>query len=274
MSRVNLTTGFAAVENGELLYQVAGQGTPLVLVHAGIADHTMWDAQFEAFAEHYHVIRYDMRGFGKSQAAQHAFSHHEDLSRLLADLKIDKAHLLGASNGGACVIDFALHYPNNVLSLSLMSSAVSGYAFQGAPPAPLMNLFAALERGDWEHAAKLAAQVWVDGPKRSPKQVNQEVRHHVKQMSVPALANMNPAVIQPSPLDPPALQRLHEITAPTHVMVGDCDDDSVLGIAEQLSQGIRKSQKIIFDDVAHMLNMEKPEQFNQVVLEFLKSVND
>ena len=56
-------TGKAPVADGELYYEVAGAGTPIVLTHAGIADHRMWDGVFEALAERHTVVRYDTRGF-------------------------------------------------------------------------------------------------------------------------------------------------------------------------------------------------------------------
>ena len=273
MTGANTTTGFTTLENTELYYELAGQGVPLVLVHAAVADHTMWDRQVEAFAKNYHVIRYDMRGYGNSKAATQAFSHHEDLHSLLTFLKLDKAHLLGASGGSATIIDFALQYPEKVLSLNLISPAVSGYEVEGPPPKRLLNLFAALEQGNWELATELAAQIWVDGPKRTPQRVNQAVRSHFKTMGRTALNNMNPAVIQSSPLNPSALERLGELEIPTQIIVGNLDDDSIADIAERLAKDIKEAQKVVIDDVTHMLNMEKPKIFNQKTLMFLRGIS-
>src|SRR4051812_9978431 len=97
------STGFAAVNGVQIYYEIAGSGHPLVLVHAGIADRRMWDAQFPVFAQHYRVIRYDMRGFGKTAMVAGSFAHHDDLHGLLTFLGVERAYLLGCSKGGGMI---------------------------------------------------------------------------------------------------------------------------------------------------------------------------
>jgi 3-oxoadipate enol-lactonase len=101
-------TGTADVNGARMYYEVVGEGEPLVLVHAGIADSRMWEAQITAFADRYRVIRYDMRGFGRTQIVEGPFSHHEDLRSLLDFLGLDRANIVGCSMGGGAVLDFAL----------------------------------------------------------------------------------------------------------------------------------------------------------------------
>lgn len=96
-------TGVATVGGGNLYYRDAGSGEPLVLVHAGIADNRMWDAQFEALARHYRVVAYDLRGYGRSDTPTAPFYHYRDLASLLESFDIESAHLVGASAGGAVV---------------------------------------------------------------------------------------------------------------------------------------------------------------------------
>ena len=64
----NVTKGYADVNGAKLYYEVAGEGHPLVFLHAGIANLHMWDDQFRAFSDRYRVVRYDHRGFGQSSA--------------------------------------------------------------------------------------------------------------------------------------------------------------------------------------------------------------
>jgi pimeloyl-ACP methyl ester carboxylesterase len=105
-------SGFAEVDRASLYYEVVGNGEPLVLIHAGIADRRMWDGQLGAFAEHPRVIRYDMRGCGRSDTSEGApFSHHDDLRGLLDSLGIERASFVGCSIGAKTVIDFALDQP-------------------------------------------------------------------------------------------------------------------------------------------------------------------
>ena len=266
---IKIHSGFAPVPNGKLFFEETGEGEAIILVHAGIADHTMWDEQVADLAKSYRVISYDLRGYGKSEMASAAFSHYEDLASLCSCLDIKKAHLVGSSMGGASCLDFVLTYPDKVLSLSLVSSAIGGYEFTGPPPEPLMMLFSALGQGNWEEATELAARVWLDGPKRTTDQLDPKLRNQVKTMSSVALKNMNPSAIQPTVLEPAALKRLSEIAVPAQVIVGELDDDSILGIGELLTKYIPQAHKVVVQESAHMLNMEKPALFNHLLLEFL-----
>jgi pimeloyl-ACP methyl ester carboxylesterase len=131
-------TGMAEVNGARIYYEVAGEGEPLVLVHAGIADSRMWEGQLPAFADRYRVIRHDMRGFGMTAMVEGPFSHHEDLRALLDSLDVERAHLVGCSMGGGAVLDFALEYPQSIGNLVLVGSAVistpRGSGTRSSPP--------------------------------------------------------------------------------------------------------------------------------------------
>jgi 3-oxoadipate enol-lactonase len=126
-------SGFAEVNGARLYYEIAGEGEPLVLVHAGIADSRMWDGQLAAFAHRYRVIRYDMRGFSRSGMVEGPYAHHEDLRALLDSLDIEHAFLVGCSIGGGTIIDFALQNPGRGRALVLVGSAVSGFETESDP---------------------------------------------------------------------------------------------------------------------------------------------
>jgi pimeloyl-ACP methyl ester carboxylesterase len=262
----NLQTGMAQVEGTNLYYEIAGEGSPLVLAHAGFVDHRMWDEQFAVFAKNYRVLRYDMRGFGQSEMPTGPFSHRHDLHGLLGFLGLERAHLLGCSAGGSMVIDFALEYPEMTRSLVLVSSAISGYQFQGDMPKPMQDLSAALKDKDLDRAADLAVRIWIDGPRRSPDQVDAHIRARAHEMSLTALPN---AFMKEVPLEPTALERLHEIAVPTLVIVGDMDDESIAKMGDLLATRIPGAQKEIISGAAHLPNMERPEEFNRRVLAFL-----
>ncbi len=88
--------GIAEVNGTGLYYEIAGSGYPLVLIHGFGLDTRMWDDQFEAFARHYRVVRYDMRGYGKSvPPTDESYSQTDDLKALLEHLRIDRAHVFG-----------------------------------------------------------------------------------------------------------------------------------------------------------------------------------
>ena len=264
-----LKTGMALLEGADLYYEIAGEGPPLVLLHAGFVDRRMWDEQFPVFGRHYRVVRYDRRGFGNSEFAPGPFSHRRDLYQLLKFLGMEQVHLLGCSAGGETIIDFALEHPDMAASLVLVSSSVSGYQFQGQMPQPLQELIAALQAKDLDRAAELAVRIWIDGPQRSPDQVDARIRELGREMSVTNLPNL---FVQEEPLEPPALGRLDRLDAPTLVISGELDAPSVGQMAELLATRIPGAQKAVIPGAAHLPNMEKPEAFNRAVLEFLQTV--
>lgn len=270
-----LQTGFADIEGARLYYEIAGAGPYLILAHAGIADRRMWDDQLPAFARRYRVVRYDMRGFGNSAMTPGPFSHRQDLYRLLKFLGIERTHLIGCSMGGLTAIDFSLEHSTMVGSLVLVSPAVSGYEFQSEPPQPVLELIAARRQRRLDRAAELQVQIWVDGPKRAAGQVNEHVREYVWQMSLTALSNqadflLETGFVMEQPLEPPAMKRLEEIAVPVLIIIGDQDDDSIGAVADVLVTRLPGARKVVIAGAAHLPNMEKPAEFNQAVLSFLR----
>ena len=171
-------------------YEVMGEGEPLVLLHAGIADSRMWDGQFEAFAGRYRVVRYDMRGFGRTVVtAGGPYSHHEDMRGLLDSLGIERACFVGCSMGGQTIIDFALEFPERTRALVLVGPAVGGFEPDVDPPEEWDELVAADDAGDFERVSELEVRVWVDGPYRGADRVEPAVRDLVREMDLIALKN-------------------------------------------------------------------------------------
>ena len=122
--------GFAEIHGTQLYYETLGEGNPLVLIHGGYMDRRMWDDQFHAFAKHYRVIRYDVRGFGKSELPPVPYADRQDLFDLLNYLGVEKTYLLGLSLGGIIAIDFTLEHPTMVDALILVGSPVPGFPIE------------------------------------------------------------------------------------------------------------------------------------------------
>lgn len=261
-------TGFAEVNGAKIHYDIHGEGRPLVLVHAGIGDSRMWDDQVEAFAGKYRVVRYDARGYGQTELFPGKYSQHEDLYGMLRFLNIERAFLLGCSMGGRAIVDFALAHPDMVDALIPVCAGVSG--FQGRGMSAEMNaaMEAAYQQGDKEACAEIMCQAWVDGPSRTPDQVDPALRQKVHDMVLIVL-NAPDDVGEEVEAEPPALDRLGSIHAPTLVVYGDLDQPSILEAADLLSSGIPGARKALIPGTAHAPNMEKPGEFNRAVLEFL-----
>jgi len=204
--------------------------------------------------------------FGKSPLTPGPFSHRHDLSQLLKFLGIERAHLIGCSVSGATLIDFTLEHPELTASLVLVSSALGGYQFQGDMPQPLLELMAAMQAGDFNRAADCAVQIWLAGPHRTADQVDTRLRDRVHEMSMTALPNF---FVAEEALQPPAIERLNQLTAPTLALVGELDDASIVTIADLLVARLPRARKVVISGAAHLPNMDKPEEFNRAVLAFL-----
>ena len=260
--------GFAEVGGARLYYEIAGEGSPLVLVHAGIADGRMWDEQFQEFAKHYRVLRYDRRGFGKTAMVAGAYSHNHDLYELLKALQIEQAMFVGCSQGAKTVVDFTLEHPEMTDALVLVAPALSGFVYTGDLPRQAEQIDLAEEAGDIAQVNELELQIWVDGPYRTPDQVDAQVRERVREMNLIALQTPD-GLGNEQPLEPTAAGRLAELHTPTLVVVGDLDTPKTLAAAGYLATHIAGARKLEMTDVAHLPNMERPEEFNRLVLSFL-----
>ena len=263
--------GTVSVDGAELYYETSGDGGPLVFVHAGIADGRMWETQIDVFEQRYRTIRHDMRGFGRSVMAPGLYSHHADLRALLDALDVGRATLVGCSMGGGAVIDFALGNPERVESLVLVGSAVGGFEFDEEPPEEWDELVVADEAGDLERVSELEVRMWVDGPRRGPEAVDPAVRDLVREMNLIALQNEALELGEELEPETPAAIRLPEIKAPVLVLVGDEDRPRTLAAADLLAEKIPNTRKATITGAAHLPNMERPEEFNHLILNFLKS---
>lgn len=270
VDRPQVESGYVDVDGGQLYYESAGRGDPVILIHGGYLDARMWDGQFEAFARDHRVIRYDVRAHGRSHADARAFADHEDLHRLMMALEVPQATLIGLSMGGVIAIDFALAYPEMTRALVLVGPGVSGFPFTEDPGTQewIAALTAAFESGGLPEASEVFTRYWCDGPTRSPDDVDPAVRSKVLDM----LAGSGPRWSiwqQARQLEPPAYGRLGEIRAPTLVILGSIDMPVIGQVVDLIAERVPGARKEVIEGVAHMVNMERPDEFDRLVQEFL-----
>jgi len=269
-SNVQEGSGIANVNGARIAYDVAGSGPPVLLLHAGIGDRRMWDAQVPVFAEHFTVVRFDARGFGETRKPDAPFSPYADAIGLLDHLGIPRAHFVGVSMGSQTAIEAAVGAPERV------SALVAVAARTGTPVSPALRagwdrVNELYEAGDIAGAVEYELRMWVDGPDREPHEVDPEMRERVREMNA-ALFVRDDVDGEEIPLDPPAAERLAEISAPTLIVYGDKDVVDVRDAAEPLAAAIPGARLVVISDAAHLPQMERPELFNEIVLEFLREV--
>ncbi len=266
-------SGYLETNGARFYYETAGAGHPLVFVHAGIADGRMWDDQFQAFADHYRVVRFDMRGFGRSDAPPGPASTSGDLAAVLDSLGIEKTYLVGCSMGGSTVLDYTLAHPERVDGLILVGAGVSGFEPEGVEQPSYQEASAAAKAGDFDLANELEMHIWVDGIGRTPDQVDPAVRAKVSTMNRELYdrdAEIN--AIEWQEAAQPAAGRLEELRVPTLVIVGDCDQPVIVATAEALGARVPGAQLVVMQNTAHVPNMEQPAEFNRIVSDFLVSL--
>jgi 3-oxoadipate enol-lactonase len=276
MTTILSTSGFAPVHNGKLFYEVAGSGPTVLFIHAGVADHRMWDNQFKLFSEDHQVIRYDTRGYGKSNTETTEFSNRQDIIDLFDHLGVDKAAVIGVSRGGQIAIDFTIEHPERVSALVPVASGLGGYQYQpdGSEQARReYDLFTHIdelwEKKAFDELAELEVHVWADGPVQPHGRAPDHIRDYVHQV-VQENYTREDGEVTVITLAPPAASRLGEIHVPTLILVGEYDTLGTLSTANKLERDIPGARKVIFPNTAHMLPMEQPEQFNEIVRAFLE----
>jgi pimeloyl-ACP methyl ester carboxylesterase len=269
---LNSSSGFVEVEGARLWHEIAGSGPPLALVHAGIADSRMWDDQMAPFATRHRVLRYDLRGYGRSPAVAGPFAHWRDLRGVLAALGLERVALVCCSMGGSAALDLALEQPELVAALVLVGTPPGGFEIFDESTPQLEELEAAFDAGDLARAAELDMQIWVDGPHRAPQEVDPAVRERARAMDLIALAGEMAGVGDEEALAPPAVERLEAVRAPTLVVTGELDVPGILRAGTLLAERIPGARTATIARAAHLPNMERPEAFTRIVLDFLSEV--
>ena len=246
-----------------LYYEASGAGDPVVLIHAFSVDRRMWAPQTTALDTRFRVIRYDLRGHGKSAAPSEPYAAHEDLLSVLDAVGAPRATLIGLSAGSTLAIDFALAHPDRVTRLVLASPGVTGHV----PSPPLTwtaPVFQAAGAGDAEGAARLWAAtpiMAVHGGAAAAASVRTLVMDNARLWTY----RSNPA----RPLTPPAVGRLPEITRPTLVLLGERDLPHIKEIAGLLVAGIGGARLVTIPGAGHIVNLDAPDAFNAAVGAFL-----
>lgn len=262
------------VGNGSLYYEEAGQGEPIIFVHGHSLDHRMWDEQFSVFAKKYHVIRYDLRGYGisSSQTEDYQFMHAEDLITLMDSLRIQKAHIVGLSLGGFITADMLAYFPDRMLSAFLASGNIRK---SKGPSEPMTKEEAKMRDEEIAALKKKGVEVmkkeWFEGLMKSGGTQRERMRVPLWQMidEWDAWQPLHKEVRVVAGLD--AIEKLEKShpAVPALIVEGHSSDNKFSKNPPILNYLPNGKLKVI-EDCGHMMNMERPEEFNAALEEFLK----
>ncbi len=248
-------------------YTLEGPATaPVVtLSHSLATNLSMWDPQIPAFTSRYRVLRYDTRGHGGTDAPEGAYSLEqlaEDARALLQALGIARTHFIGLSMGGFIGQILALKYPQMLQSLVLCDTTSRVPA--DAKPMWDERIRVAKTQGMEPHVEPTIGR-WFTAPFREqhPNVVN-PVREMIRATKPAGYIGCCHAI---AALD--LTDRLHAITVPTLVVVGEDDPGAPVAASRTIHERIKGSELVILKSASHLSNMEQPEAFNRAVTAFL-----
>jgi 3-oxoadipate enol-lactonase len=259
------------VPGGRLAAEEHGAGPPILLVHSAVVNRRAWDGVVPRLVEAgYRAIAYDMRGFGESTSEDVEFTGHDDLLAVLDHFGLERVAVVGNSMGAHFALDAILAAPDRFVAYVWVGGGISGFDKDPSPAEQV--LFdaeeAAENAGDWDLAAELDTQIWMDGPGQPATRVPPEVRA--------AFTAMDRELLEPGRVygkrrkaGEPAIGRLSTLRAPTLVVIGDLDTVGTRASAERLAADVPAARLIRIPDVAHIVGMEVPDGLAALIVEHL-----
>ncbi|MCY9590400.1 alpha/beta hydrolase [Paenibacillus chitinolyticus] len=250
----------------DLFYEVKGEGTPLVFIHSPGVDSREWKFIAPILAQSFQVITFDGRGTGKSPAPTAPANLVEDLKRLLHHLNIEQAVLVGHSMGGQAAADFALTYPSMVSRLILLSPSLSGFPYSKEFTewiAQVNSLAPDLDKMIDTSLAGPNYRVVMSSPQRDFL-----IEMHTDYMRKVFTEWKSFEVNWPQP---PAMERLEEISAPTLFLQGTVEWGDMERVAEEYKR-VPSCKFIRIEGADHMLTLTHPAETAGYIEQFLKEL--
>jgi pimeloyl-ACP methyl ester carboxylesterase len=268
------TYSTALVPGGALTIFADGAGSPIVLLHAGVADSSSWDDAIPPLtAAGYRVIRYDARDYGYSFTEALEYSPREDLWAVLDAAGVQKAVLVGNSRGGSTAIDAALEQPDRVAALVLVGSGLNGFDGEGTAEeeAAFRESETAFREARYLDVVEQKVRIWVDGIGQPADRVSPAVREHARAMLLSTASREGP-IAKLRPLEPPASERLAQLTQPTLIVIGEYDTSIIHEIATLMAAQLPASRVVRMPNAAHMVGMEHPDTLASLIIEHVRAL--
>jgi 3-oxoadipate enol-lactonase len=255
----------ATINGFQMNYELSGkEGAPHLLLCNSLASNlTMWDWQIDAFNAHFHVIRYDRRGHGKSGVPQGPYSIDDladDAIGLLDHLGIAKTHFCGLSLGGMTGQKLGVRNPDRIDHLILADTG----AFMG-PAVNWESRIDTVRTGGMAATVDTTIDRWLTKPFQERDTAGTDkVRAMIISTPPEGFIGCCQAI-----RDMDQREDIKSITAPTLVICGEDDPSTTPEMARFLQSSIPGAKLALLPDAAHFANAEQPEMFNKAVLEFL-----
>jgi pimeloyl-ACP methyl ester carboxylesterase len=257
-------------------YEDEGNGAPILLIHGFSSSLKSWDEQMPALLGKYRVVRYDCRGHGKSESPTQPAAYSQEILvqealGLLDELGIESACVCGLSMGGNVALHLALNHPQRVTALIAVCTG-SGSSEEDGFLDNFKSLANILDRGDLEGfaTALLAAPPFAKLVSLRPD-LMETVKKWLLDNDATGLANTIRGVQMKRPSIMTLKDRLKKLKAPALILVGN-EDLPCLEPARFMDNHIPRSRLAVFPETGHIVNLERPADFDREVMNFLNDV--
>jgi 3-oxoadipate enol-lactonase len=255
-----------------------GTGRPLVLIHAAIVDLESWQPMVPGLIDRgFRVVRYDMRGFGRTETEDVEYNPRADLVAVLDAVGIRRAAVVGNSRGGQTALEAAIEFPDRLAAVVTLGAAPGGFD-GGATPleqelyrrADAMQAASPLDR---DACTELFVSIWADGPgqpaTRVPTQLRSDIWRKASRQLEPGHVSGKLRVLEPLAND-----RLGEVRCPVLAVVGALDVSREVKAAQRVAEAVPDGRAVIWPDVGHLIGMEQPERLVDLIADFLTPLED
>jgi len=270
-----MQSGNIKAGNFNVYYERHGKGDAVLLLHAGLLDQSMWEEQVKSLSVQYEVITADLPFHGKTTGIDTSLLVADMIKILLDSLHLQKVSIVGLSMGAASAQDFITAYPDRINKAVLISAGINGYEKDHPYDSIIIGFFTTFQKAlvdkDEKKAAIEFTKTWAEGIYRKGDSLKTPVSQYVYKTALNTIQTHKVAgwpLLQEHPTAYEALATLH---MPVLVINGDKDLPSITETSDYLGKNISGAKHVVMKDVAHMLNIEKPDELNKLLLDFLKS---
>lgn len=257
------------------IYATPDTGTlPVVFLHAAVCDSRMWHHEFAGLGKTRRVVAYDRRGFGRTPSVGEPWSNADDLIAVLDTLKIDRAILVGCSQGGRITLDAGIAHPDRVAAMVAVCGAIGGAPWSPTTDPTLLALekeYEAIEeKGDVEARIRIAARYWLDGPLAEEGRVQGPVRQLFHDMMARSLVAPEKGGLMATP--DTAWAALPDVKMPVMTVWGPLDEPTVTQWMKLVKDRVPGAVGFEVPGTAHLPNLERPDLFGPRLAAFVDSV--
>lgn len=257
--------------DAEIVYEVLGQGPPVVLLHPFPANHELWKPAAQALVSRYRVILPDLRGHGDSGAGEGPATmakHAEDVAKILDQEEIGRTSLIGVSIGGYVLFEFWRRYGGRVAALGLCNTKAQADGAE-ARAARLQAANQVMEKGTEGFFQELLVRLLGESTRKTRPDLVQGALRMLHKMSAENVAAVQRGMAE----RPDSMETLKTITVPTLIVTGDEDVLTGTAEAELLRQNIAGSEMKVVGKAGHYSPWEQPEQVGRLLRQFVDGVD-